>query len=298
MILHDLMKTDGRAWTMQRSLGSASWTHEHVYALYKLAANLEEPFRSSVRNRLASVLKFRGQAVPRINQPLVVPFLAHSKFPAFATQWLRQVRNDFQHVLLPFHLPSKTVVEGRHQTVAKLLLSFREWFGRFEKSPQTSFCKCRHVLEEHPDLDMIDGHVASPAVKLRMSSHLLKLVGGSAGSMVFSSKGTYLNMSSKNVKKWLMCIDSQSKRYANYGGFSWSNSGPCMYKCLEIGSHSRMFAGCASTWRAWCAIIVIMHINKSWYSVRRLRTVLCMRSCHFCHKPTNKVMSKGFRPCF
>ena len=145
MILHDLMKKDGRAWIMQRSLGSASWTHEHVFALYKLAANLEEPFRSSVRGRLASVLRFRGQDVPRLNQPLVLPFLAHSKFPAFATQWLRKVRSQYQHVLLPFHLPSKTVVEGSHQTVAKFVLSYRNWVTKFEQSPQASFCMCKHV---------------------------------------------------------------------------------------------------------------------------------------------------------
>ena len=202
MILHDLMKKDGRAWNMQRSLGSARWTHEHVYALYKLAANLEEPFRSSVRGRIASVLRLRNQDVPRLNQPLVVPFLAHSKFPAFATQWLRGVRCQYQHVLLPFHLPSKTVVEGSHQTVAKFLFSYRQWFTKFEQSPHTSFCMCKHVLSEHPDLDVVEGHIASPAVKLTVPSHLQKLVGCSARSMVFPSKCTYIKQSIKLVKKW------------------------------------------------------------------------------------------------
>ena len=66
MVLHDLTTHDGRAWNMQRSLGSVRWHDDHVYALYKLAANLEEPFRSRARRRLAEVLKFRHQDVPRI----------------------------------------------------------------------------------------------------------------------------------------------------------------------------------------------------------------------------------------
>eukprot|EP00439_Symbiodinium_sp_Y106_P011130 s7285_g1.t1 len=49
MVLHDLTTHDGRAWNMQRGLGSARWHDDHVYALYKLAANLEEPFRLTAR---------------------------------------------------------------------------------------------------------------------------------------------------------------------------------------------------------------------------------------------------------
>lgn len=202
MVLHDLTTHDGRAWNMQCSLGSARWHDDHVYALYKLAANLEEPFRSRARGRLAKVLQFRCQDVPRRNQPLVVPFLAHSKFPGFVVAWLRDVRHKFQNVLLPFHLPSKTVVEGSHQSVGKMLFSFKEWFKRFQSSPGESFCKCKEVLSQHPELQTIGGHVASPAERLSMSSHLKKLVGYSAKTMVFPSKHVFLGMTRKLVQKW------------------------------------------------------------------------------------------------
>ena len=202
MILHDLATHDGRAWDMQRSLGSNKWSHDHVYALYKLAANLEEPFRSRVRNRLAAVLKFRHQDVPKRNQPLVVPFLAHSKFPTFVVRWLRDVRSQFQDVLLPFHLPSKTVVEGRHQSVARLLFSFKEWFQKFESFPGESFCNCQEVLRQHPELETVDGHVASPAERLSMSTHLKKFVGYSAKTMVFPSKVLFLKVTLKVVQTW------------------------------------------------------------------------------------------------
>ena len=200
--VHDLMKKDGRGWNMQRSLGSSAWTHEHVYALYKLSANLEEPFRSSVRSRLASVLRFRKQDVPKRIQPPVFPFLAHSKFPAFLTQWLRTERDRFRSILLPFHLPSKTVVEGGHQSVGKLLFSFRKWFKKFEDHPRTSVCRCEDVLKYQHSLEVTAGRIASPADKLNMPAHLKKLVRFSVKSMVFPSKHVYLGHTSKMVEKW------------------------------------------------------------------------------------------------
>ena len=205
MIIHDLTTHDGRAWNMQRSLGSSTWSHNHIYALCKLSANLEEPFRSRARSRLAAVLKFRHQDVPKRNQPLVVPFLAHSKFRAFVVGWLRDVRCRFLDALLPFHLPSKSVVEGSHQSVGKLLFSFQTWLKRFESSPGKSFCMCEEVLKQHPHLETIDGHIASPAEKLSMSSHLRKLVEFSAKTMVFPSKQVFLKTTLKLVRKWA-CI--------------------------------------------------------------------------------------------
>ncbi|CAE7882935.1 unnamed protein product, partial [Symbiodinium necroappetens] len=100
----------------------------------------------------------------------------------FVVASLRDVRCKFQNVLLPFHL------EGSHQSVGKMLFSFKEWFNKFESLPGESFCKCKEVLSQHPELETVGGHVASPAERLSMSSHLKKLVGYSAKATIFPSK--------------------------------------------------------------------------------------------------------------
>ena len=94
------------------------------------------------------------------------------------------------------------MVEGSHQSVGRMLFSFQLWFRKFESFPKHSFCNCKDVLRQHPQLETIDGHVASPAEKLSMSSHLRKLVGYSAKTMVFPSKQVFLRTTLKLVEKW------------------------------------------------------------------------------------------------
>ncbi|CAE7776481.1 unnamed protein product [Symbiodinium necroappetens] len=160
-ILYAISSDTKQEYDASRELRSGKHDNETVTLLYRLANHMEQPWRSKARARLRRVLTFRNATVPKFNLPLKIPFLAHSAFKNNVQKWVSKLIRQHRHVLIPYHLPTKTVQELPHPALNKVLWNHmckvtaqgRHW----EREP----CKCHEFLLEHPRAEQHEGHVAT-----------------------------------------------------------------------------------------------------------------------------------------
>ena len=140
-------------------------------------------FRFGIEALLKPVLQFRGMAFPRQCKPLVIPLLAHPGFKQAVIGFLReQIKNCRDH-LAPFHLPSTQVVAGKTESIKDVLYN-RLYMPRSRSWTAPPQCTCGALLAKHSDLQVVQGHVASPARLLNISRRLrniLRLFSGVSG---------------------------------------------------------------------------------------------------------------------
>ena len=201
-ILFFLSQHNGQGWQMQKLLAGQATAVVNLYALARLANSLEEPYRGVAKKRLRAVLEIRGLGVPRLAKPLCLPLLANKMFKKNVEAWIVKIRKLVAEKALPFHLPTKQVVEKRHTPVGNRLFNFRGWMKRFSRQPCADFCRCHMVLQKHPGLLQVEGHVASPAALMSVSKHLKRLLSFSAGSCFFPRMNAYRVQSLKEIQKW------------------------------------------------------------------------------------------------
>ena len=123
-LLCDLAPLDASSLQAAKKIRSQELADIEVYALWRIANNLEQPAKTRVRQLLRAAMKFRGCTIPEHKTRLRLPFLAHQTFHAEITQWLRHQVLSHKHWLIPSHLPSHVVEEGAHLSVEKLLFIF------------------------------------------------------------------------------------------------------------------------------------------------------------------------------
>ena len=168
-----------------------------------MANLLDDPPRTSVRAKLKRCLRFRNLPLPCNAKPLCIPFLAHASFTYNVRTWIRQNIQRYKDFLVPFHLPSKTVVAGKHCFFRSVLYNnMATAESRTWDQPPT--CHCHHWIRAHPDLQTVDGHVTSPAHLLSVSARLKQYLQYSADSQIYPKKVNYIHETWKNVKDW--CI--------------------------------------------------------------------------------------------
>ena len=80
MILTILAERSLASFNMQRELRSSAYSLSHIYALYRLVNNLDEPPRSSVQCALTKILLSKGGVKPPRARPMQLPMLSHSSF--------------------------------------------------------------------------------------------------------------------------------------------------------------------------------------------------------------------------
>ena len=80
-ILFQLAENSYQSFQMAKSLRSAQYSTDQIFALYRLATNLEDPPRSRVRGLLKKTIQFKGAMLPCRAKALLIPVLAHSSFP-------------------------------------------------------------------------------------------------------------------------------------------------------------------------------------------------------------------------
>jgi hypothetical protein len=78
--LYDVASYTERSYKAARILRSNCVTHDQVYALFRLAANMDEPYRTRVKSIISSAMSFRNMTVPTYNKPLALPYLCHRQF--------------------------------------------------------------------------------------------------------------------------------------------------------------------------------------------------------------------------
>ena len=177
MILTVLAERSLASFDMQRALRSSAYSLQHVYALYRLAHNLDEPPRSAVHSLITKVLVFKGGVKPPRAKPMQLPMLSRSSFRSAVKKWLKSQVVSRRDFLIPFHLPPCDVVPAAHLSLGKMLINHHGKMAEFDWNEPPN-CNCQEFIQEHPDLDVVthpdDGqpHVASPLNKLRVSRRL------------------------------------------------------------------------------------------------------------------------------
>ena len=165
---------------------------------------MEQPYRSRVVQLLKSALKFRNCTVPRHNSSVTIPFLSHPSFPSQVSSFLSHIILQFKPILVPFHLPSKTPRECAPSSLGSILHNHFDWEKKLAESPIEQLpCKCEQFERQHPNVDMVDGHVATGLETMSFQDPVLReLAYANSKSLVFPSKDKYVKQASVAFKKW------------------------------------------------------------------------------------------------
>ena len=184
---------------LRKKIRSQALTDIEVYALWRIANNLEQPAKTRVRQLLRAAMKFGGCTIPEHKTRL----LAHQTFCADVTQWLRHEVLSKKHWLIPLHLPSHVVKEGAHLLVEKLLFNLQYLETKMcNLDPMTLPCSCGQLISSHPRINVVDGHVASSASLLDLPLRLQSLISYSSSSAVFVCYDTYLRRFRPKIDRW------------------------------------------------------------------------------------------------
>ena len=205
-LLYDSAQLDASSFQAATKIRSQSLTDMEVYALWRIANNLEQPAKTRVCQLLRSAMQFRGSTIPQLKLRLRLPFLAHATFHIETKQWLRRQVLLRKHWLIPLHLPSHAVEEGAHMSVAKLLFNFQRWETKMKNlDPMTLPCNCGRFARLHPRINIVDGHIASSASLLDLPIRLQSLVSYSTSSTVYVGYDTYIKNFKAKVDRWFKC---------------------------------------------------------------------------------------------
>ena len=120
-ILKDIGSNTLRSFERISELRSNRTDGHQVLALFKLASNMEEPFKSNVRSQLGKVLEFKNLAKPKYNKSLSLPYLAGTRFKSTIQSMLRDHVKQHMDCIPSFHIPTSVIVEAKHKTVESLL---------------------------------------------------------------------------------------------------------------------------------------------------------------------------------
>ena len=96
-LLYDLAQLDASSFHAATKIRSQALTDIEVYALWRIASNLEQPATTRVCQLLRSAMQFRGCTVPQHKLRLRLPFLAHATFHTEIKQWLRHQVLSYKH---------------------------------------------------------------------------------------------------------------------------------------------------------------------------------------------------------
>ena len=191
-----------KAFQTEKRLRSAEFHHQQVYVLYRLCNLLDDPPQTAVRAILRRILQFRHCTIPRSPRPLVLPLLAHQSYQRAIEQWIAGIISTAKDYMIPFHLPHKKCVAGKHRSLRDVIynnISIAEsWTW---ESPLC--CNCSLLRQQHPRAEFIDGHLASPLSMMSFSRRLQHLLQYSMDSQLFPNLQHYLSCTWPVVDRWL-----------------------------------------------------------------------------------------------
>ena len=185
----------------EKRLRSAEFHRHQVYALYRLCNLLDDPPQTAVRAIIRRILQFRQCAAPRSPRPLVLPLLARQPFQQSIEQWISDIIQVSKDYMIPFHLPHKKCVAGKHRSLRDVIynnISMAESWT-WDSPPS---CNCSLLRQQHPRAKFIDGHLASPLSMMSFSRRLQHLLQYSMDSRLFPNLQHYLSIASS--LQWTM----------------------------------------------------------------------------------------------
>ena len=105
-ILINIAQRNHQSYQQLKQLRKSLYTTDNLYALYKMAATMEEPHKSIVRSKLAKCLRDKNLTVPKNNVPLCLPYLAHTGFQLHGDSGFdnNYRTTSAKHFLFTYHL--------------------------------------------------------------------------------------------------------------------------------------------------------------------------------------------------
>ena len=138
-----------RLLRLRRFSEALKFHSQHIYALLRMTMLLDDPPRTRVRAILKRILKFRDCPEAPYTKPLILPMLGHHKFKKELQRWMVQRIQEHKPFLVPFHLPSKSVIVGKLPSIRDIVYNhlsvIQQW--QWEQEPP---CRCREHLHQHP----------------------------------------------------------------------------------------------------------------------------------------------------
>jgi len=204
--LHILAEQSQRSFDMQRHIRSSSTHSNHLFALYKLANQMDDPPRTRVRSLIKSAIQFRQLPLPPTPRPLILPLLCHTTFATQTRIWLRQLARQQKPWLPPFHVPKCNITAGKHTTLKQALFSHFSWMRQFQWHIPPA-CLCHQITTQHPQLltTTLDNspHIASPAGHLTIPFRLQQFLSTHAGTQVYPTRQHYIQCTWPTLQRWL-----------------------------------------------------------------------------------------------
>ena len=191
------------AFHVQTFLLRRSVSGIQLLALFRLAKNLDKPWRSKVRGILQRIFRKKGVATPASNRPLKIPLLAHPSFTRNAKQWLRSPISQFLGAILPLHLPFCVVMGTAHTSIKSHLHNFRRFMREWADDPDRQpTCQCHNLSKAFARVSSIDGHVAASVNELALLPHVLEMLSFSASTQIYAGLEHFVRTSFDLVLKW------------------------------------------------------------------------------------------------
>eukprot|EP00439_Symbiodinium_sp_Y106_P062819 s1604_g9.t1 len=144
-------------------------------------------------------LSMRAFQAAEFNKPLKLPFLAHSQFKTNVQNFLANLIRQHRHVLVPYHLPTKTV----HQALSKALWNHKRTITDLGRDWKVQTCQRQEFAKKHPRVQLHQGHVATglETLNLPKSHDIFNNVG--AGNAFFPSKHKLKQQHSDQFQAWI-----------------------------------------------------------------------------------------------
>ena len=204
--LHLLAEQSQRSYSMQRLIRSNEMDADHVYNLYKLSLNMDDPPRTRVQSLIKKAIEFRQLPIPPPPKPLVLPLLSHQSFRVDLKAWLRQHAIATKPWMPTFFVPSCTVTSGKHDVLEGHLFNHFKWMQQFEWHTPPP-CHCPRQLQDHPNLHFTTledaTHIASPADQLSLPQKLRSYMATHAKTQVYPTEEHYVKTTWPTLQRWL-----------------------------------------------------------------------------------------------
>ena len=175
-----------------------------VYALRRLANNIQEPFRTLSLNAIdASIKWWKGKPVPKATA-LRAPW---SLTPNLQQQLKKFLRKWHLHVLahqVPCHTPSFKMVFIKHAAVLDQLCNHKQAIPEWSTTQPATCCCKKWEPFKAAALNPSDPHwvLAGSLLHSTLSSDLAVIVEGSLLNKVFPSKKEYFNQLKFGLQTW------------------------------------------------------------------------------------------------
>ena len=202
-LLTELATATLKAFKACQLLRNSNYPEIRIYALYRQAKNMEEPYQSKALHKLKKIMQYRNMTIPRQAIPLKLPFLAHRAFKQHVQQWIKRQRMSYLNLTIPLHLPNKSVVEVSHPTLGQKLYNWKQAMRSWTSNSRPA-CTCTTFLQDHPEAPRTtEGHLAAAAYEIHtLPSTIKEIMTSSAQDSYYSAKQLYIQESVRTVAKW------------------------------------------------------------------------------------------------